>query len=239
MGDFKPFSAYIVEACRTAGGKKNGRLSGYHPAELGATVCDALIERTKADASQIEDVIFGCVSQVGAQSGNIGRNVVLACKKIPQTVPGTAVDRQCGSGQQAIHAAAQAVMSGVHDCVIAGGVEIMSAVPIGANIVDGFKAGHGNPMAESHLAKYGEDMKALKEFGMSPKSFSQFGGAELLAKKYNLTREDLDKFGVASQVRAASGVESKTNLLFLAIAYACWLHKYKVQTTIRCTTQSP
>lgn len=208
MGEFKPFSAYIVEAVRTAGGKKNGSLSGYHPADLGAAVCDALVDRTKCDASLIEDVVFGCVSQVGSQSGNIGRNVVLASKKIPETVPGTAVDRQCGSSQQAIHAAAQAVMSGVHDVVIAGGVEIMSAVPIGSNVVDGFKAGHGNPMAESHLAKYGEGLKKLKDFGMSSKTFSQFGGAELLAKKYGFSKADTDKFGAISQQRALAATKA-------------------------------
>jgi len=208
MGDFKPFTAYIVDACRTAGGKKNGKLSGYHPADLGAAVCDALVDRTKVDASLIEDVVFGCVSQVGSQSGNIGRNVVLASKKLPETVPGTAIDRQCGSSQQAIHSAAQAVMSGVHDVVIAGGVEVMSTVPIGSNVVDGFKAGHGQPMSESMLEKYGEQLKVLKQYGMSPKSFSQFGGAELLGKKYGFTKEDVDKFGFVSQQRAHAATQA-------------------------------
>mmetsp|Transcript_24703 Transcript_24703/g.51339 ORF Transcript_24703/g.51339 Transcript_24703/m.51339 type:complete len:416 (+) Transcript_24703:20-1267(+) len=208
MAGFKPFTAYIVDACRTAGGKKNGKLSGYHPADLGATVCDALVDRTKVDASQIEDVIFGCVSQVGSQSGNIGRNIVLASKNIPETVPGTAIDRQCGSSQQAIHTAAQAVMSGVHDCVIAGGVEVMSAVPIGANIIDGVQAGHGNPMTESATQKYGEQLKVFKNYGMSPKSFSQFGGAELLGKKYGFTKEDVDKFGFVSQQRAHAATQA-------------------------------
>jgi acetyl-CoA acetyltransferase family protein len=171
-------------------------------------VCDALIDRTKADASQVEDVIFGCVSQVGAQAGNIGRNVVLACKKLPQTVPGAAVDRQCGSGQQAIHAAAQAVMSGVHDCVIAGGVEVMSTVPIGSNIIDGVKAGHGQPMADAMLEKYGEDLKKLEEFDMSPNMFSQFGGAELLSKKYGFSKADLDNFGFLSQQRANAAAKA-------------------------------
>mmetsp|Transcript_126061 Transcript_126061/g.368394 ORF Transcript_126061/g.368394 Transcript_126061/m.368394 type:complete len:416 (-) Transcript_126061:92-1339(-) len=208
MADFKPFTAYIVEACRSAGGKKNGKLSGYHPAELGAAVCDALVERAKVDPSQIDDIIFGCVSQVGSQSGNVGRNVVLASKKIPETVPGTTVDRQCGSSQQAIHAAAQAVMSGTQDCVIAGGVEVMSTVPIGSNVVDGFKAGHGQPMSESMIEKYGEQLKVLKNYGMSPKSFSQFGGAELLGKKYGFTKEDVDKFGFVSQQRAHAATQA-------------------------------
>mmetsp|Transcript_14850 Transcript_14850/g.29292 ORF Transcript_14850/g.29292 Transcript_14850/m.29292 type:complete len:417 (-) Transcript_14850:109-1359(-) len=204
MDEFKPFGAYIVSACRTAGGKRNGRLSGYHPADLGATVCDALIQRTGVDAGKVEDVIFGCVSQVGAQAGNIARNVVLASKHLPESVPGVAVDRQCGSSQQSIHAAAQAVMSGTQDCVIAGGVEVMSTVPIGSNITDGMKEGHGMPFAASMIEKYNDELQALKEFGMSTKGFSQFGGAELLAKKYGLTREDVDRFGLQSQQRAVS-----------------------------------
>lgn len=208
MGDFKPFGAYIVAACRTAGGKRNGKLSGYHPADLGAAVCDALVERVKVDPSQIEDVIFGCVSQVGAQAGNIGRNVVLASRRLPETVPGTAVDRQCGSSQQAIHAAAQAVMSGTQDCVIAGGVEVMSTVPIGSNIIAGVKAGHGNPMSDSMTERYAKELQALKQFGMSPKVFSQFGGAELLAQKYGFSKEDVDKFGAASQQRALAAARA-------------------------------
>jgi len=209
MDEFKPFGAYIVAACRTAGGKRNGKLSGYHPADLGATVCDALVERTGIDGAQVEDVIFGCVSQVGAQAGNIGRNVVLASKLLPETVPGFAVDRQCGSSQQSIHAAAQAVMSGMQDCVIAGGVEVMSMVPIGSNIVDGIKEGHGNPFAASMIHKYKDELQGLKEFGMSTNSFSQFGGAELLSKKYGLTKEDVDRFGLQSQQRAASASRAK------------------------------
>lgn len=202
MGEFKPFTAYIVDACRSAGGKKNGRLSGYHPADLGAAVCDALMERTKIDPSQVEDVIFGCVSQIGSQGGNIGRNVVLASRHLPETVPGTSVDRQCGSSQQAIHFAAQAVMSGVQDCVIAGGVEVMSTVPIGSNIIAGFKAGHGMPMSSSQFEKYSDKLKAFEAYGMNPSQFSQFAGAELLGKKYSLTKEDTDKFATVSHQRA-------------------------------------
>jgi acetyl-CoA C-acetyltransferase len=202
MGEFRPFSAYIVDACRTAGGKKNGKLSGWHPADLGATVCDGLVERTKVDANLIEDVIFGCVCQSGAQAGNIGRNVVLASRHLPEHVPGTAVDRQCGSSQQAIHQGATAVMSGVHDVVIAGGVEVMSLVPIGANVIDSFKAGHGQPMSPAMVTKYQDGLKQFEDFGIDPRSFSQFGGAELLARKYNLSKEDVDKFAVASHKRA-------------------------------------
>lgn len=184
-----PHTAYIVECVRTAGGKKGGRLSGVHPVDLGASVLDEIVVRAGIDGSKIDEVIVGCVSQVGAQTGNIGRMMVLASKKIPQSVPGTSIDRQCGSSQQALHFACQAVMAGTHDCVIAAGVENMSQVPIGASIVDGFKAGHGQPAASLGIqANYGKGVQ-----------FSQFGGAELLAKKYNLTREELDKFGFASQ----------------------------------------
>jgi len=202
MGEFKPFTAYIVDACRTAGGKKNGKLSGWHPADLGATVCDGLVERTKIDAVHIEDVIMGCVMQTGAQAGNIGRNVVLASKHLPESVPGTAVDRQCGSSQQAIHQAATAVMSGIHDVIIAGGVEVMSTVPIGSNVIDSFKAGHGQPMSPGMLTKYQEQLKVFAEMGLDSRSFSQFGGAELLAKKYKLSKDDVDKFAVISHKRA-------------------------------------
>jgi acetyl-CoA acetyltransferase family protein len=208
MGDFKPFSAYIVDACRTAGGKKNGKLSGWHPADLGATVCDGLVERTKIDPSLVEDVIIGCVCQSGAQAGNIGRNVVLASRLLPESVPGTAVDRQCGSSQQAIHQGATAVMSGVHDCVIVGGVESMSLVPIGANIIDSFQAGHGQPMSPDMFAKYKDSLQQFTDLGLSPSTFSQFGGAELLSKKYGLTKEDLDKFAVASHKRAHEATQA-------------------------------
>src|SRR5258705_9002688 len=120
--------AFIVGAVRTAGGRKNGKLKNWHPIDLGAFVLDELVARTGADPALIEDVIFGCVDQVGAQSANIARNAVLA-SHLPESVPGTTVDRQCGSSQQALHFAAQAVMSGVHDVVIAGGVEVIGARP--------------------------------------------------------------------------------------------------------------
>merc|ERR1712232_33981 len=140
MGEFKPFNAYIVESVRSAGGKKNGRISGWHPVDLCTLVVDGLMDKTGVAGEHVEDVIVGVVSQVGAQALNLGRNVVLSSKKLPETVPGTVVDRQCGSGQQALHFACQAVMSGAQDCVIAAGVEVMSQVPIGANAIDGFKA---------------------------------------------------------------------------------------------------
>ena len=144
--------AYIVEAVRTAGGKRDGKLSLWHPADLGATVLNELVQRLDMDPSLVDDVIFGCVDQVGAQSGNIARNAVLS-SSFPESVPGTSVDRQCGSSQQAIHFAIQAVMSGTQDIVIGGGVEVMSMVPIGAAVKDGFDAGHGFPFDSDGMKK--------------------------------------------------------------------------------------
>ncbi|MGH0032785.1 MAG: acetyl-CoA C-acetyltransferase [Myxococcota bacterium] len=185
MGD-----AYIVGAVRTAGGRRNGKLKDIHPVDLGAKVLDELVARTGVDPAAIEDVIFGCVDQVGAQSANIARNAVLS-SSLPESVPGTTVDRQCGSSQQALHFAAQAVMSGVHDITIAGGVENMSMVPLGGNAIAGHKAGMGGP--------YGEGMK--KRY--PGKRFNQFAGAEMMAEKWGFSREDLDRFGLASHEKAA------------------------------------
>src|SRR5512133_2845146 len=126
--------AYIVATARTAGGRKGGRLAGWHPADLAASVLDSLIERSGADPAQVEDVIMGCVMQAGEQSNNIARNAIMA-SKLPESVPGTSIDRQCGSSQQALHFAAQAVMSGAMDIVIAGGVESMTRVPMGLSVM--------------------------------------------------------------------------------------------------------
>jgi acetyl-CoA C-acetyltransferase len=190
-------NAYIVSAVRTPGGKKNGSLSLWHPADLGAKVLDELVLQTGIDPVLIDDVIFGCVDQVGAQSGNVARNAILA-SSLPESVPGTSVDRQCGSSQQAIHFAIQAVMSGTQDVVIGGGVEIMSMVPIGASIKDGYEAGHGLPFDS-------EGMKTRYP-GIF---FSQFTGAELMAKKWNLSRQDLDNFALSSHQKAMLAVEGK------------------------------
>ena len=190
-------NAYIVSAVRTAGGKKNGSLSQWHPADLGAKVLDELVLQTGIDPALVDDVIFGCVDQVGAQSGNVARNAILA-STLPESVPGTSVDRQCGSSQQAIHFAIQAVMSGTQDVVIGGGVEIMSMVPIGASIKDGYEAGHGLPFDS-------EGMKARYP-GVF---FSQFTGAEMMAQKWNLSREDLDNFAFSSHQKAIAAVEGK------------------------------
>jgi len=149
-----PFGAYIVDCVRTAGGKRGGRLSQVHPTDLGAIVVDALIERTHIPPESVDDVIFGCVSQIGAQSANVARHVVLSSKYLPESVPGVTVDRQCGSSQQALHFAAQAVMSGTQDVVIAGGVEVMSLCPIGSSAMDGMAAGRGMPTGEAIQRKY-------------------------------------------------------------------------------------
>ena len=187
--------AYIVAAVRTATGRKNGRLSKIHPVDLGAAVVDELLDRTGVPSNAVDDVIFGCVNQVGAQAGNLGRNVSLS-SRLDVSVPGTTVDRQCGSSLQAFHFAAQAVMSGTQDLVICGGVEAMSLVPIGSNVADGLEKGHGKPKGER-----------LEEIYPGIE-FSQFTGAEMLAKKYQVGRSELDKFGVLSHQRAAAATRN-------------------------------
>jgi acetyl-CoA acyltransferase len=182
-------TAVIVDAVRTAGGKRNGKLSGWHPVDLAAETLNALVERNQIDPAVVEDVIMGCVMQAGAQSVNVARNAVLAAGW-PEEVPGTTVDRQCGSGQQAAHFAAQAVIAGAHDVVVAGGVEVMSQVPMGASIGDGK---YGLPFGPRMSQRY-QDVGGLVPQGIS---------AELIADKWGLTREDLDAFGAQSQQRAA------------------------------------
>ena len=183
--------AYIVEAVRTAGGRRNGRLSGVHPADLGAVSLDALVERSGVDPAAIDDVIIGCVTQVDQQSNHFGRNCVLA-SRLPQSVPAVTIDRQCGSSQQAVQFAAQAVMSGTQDIVIAGGVESMSRVPMGTAVPPG---GLG-PFPESILRRFG------------PQGFSQFRGAEMVAKKHDLARGALDRFALQSHQRAAAATQA-------------------------------
>ncbi|MFD0364680.1 thiolase family protein [Nocardia sp. GCM10030253] len=175
----------IVEAVRTPVGKRNGGLSGMHAADLSAVVLNALIERTGIDPAVIDDVAWGCVSQVGDQSSNIGRYAVLAAGW-PESIPGTTVNRACGSSQQALDFAAQAVMSGQQDVVVAGGVEVMSRVPLGAA-----KAG-GSPYGPKALARY-EDF-----------SFNQGISAELIVRKWGFTRAQLDEFSALSHERAAA-----------------------------------
>ncbi len=188
-------SAYIVGAVRTATGRKNGRLSNIHPVDLGAMVVDELVDRTGIPTDQVDDVIFGVVMQIGAQASNLGRNVSMS-SKLALEVPGTTVDRQCGSSLQAIQFAAQAVMSGTQDVVIAGGVEAMSKVEIGSNVRDGLEHGRGKPKGERLEAQYP---------GIQ---FSQFDGAELLAEKYDISRDELDRFGLLSHQRAAAATNN-------------------------------
>ena len=186
--------AYIVGAVRTATGRKKGRLSNLHPVDMGAIVVDELVDRTGIPTGAVDDVIFGVVMQIGAQASNLGRNVSLS-SKLDLEVPGTTVDRQCGSSLQAIQFAAQAVMSGTQDVVIAGGVEAMSTVEIGSNVRDGLEHGRGKPKGERLEVQYP---------GIQ---FSQFDGAELLAEKYEVSRDELDAFGLASHQRAAAATE--------------------------------
>lgn len=187
--------AFIVEALRTAGGRRGGRLAGWHPVDLAAEIINALVERTGADPGAVDDVFMGCVSQCGEQSSNVGRNAVLA-SRLPASVPGTSIDRQCGSSQQAVHFAAQAVMSGAMDMVIAAGVESMTRVPMGSPGALAQKAGLGHYQSPAIAQRY----------GAAP--FSQFTGAEMVARKYGLARETLDRYALQSHQRAAAAARS-------------------------------
>jgi acetyl-CoA C-acetyltransferase len=188
--------AYIVEAVRSAGGRRKGALAGVHPADLGGAVVDALVERTGIDPAVIEDVIVGCVSQAGEQAFAFGRNVVFA-SKLPDSVPAVTIDRQCGSSQQALHFAAQAVMSGTQDVVIAAGAESMTRVPMGSNYTLHAQAGLGvGPWSQKILRRYGV------------KEFSQFVGAQKIADKYGFSREQMDEYALHSHQRAAKAIKS-------------------------------
>jgi acetyl-CoA acyltransferase len=185
--------AVIVDVVRTAGGKRNGALSGWHPVDLGAEVLKALAERNDLDPGLVDDVIMGCVMQVGAQSLNVGRNAVLAAG-YPETVPSTTIDRQCGSSQQAYHFAAQGVMAGAYDVAIAAGVEVMSLVPMGASIGSGTGFPFGAAVDRYADVELIEGHKGLVGQGVS---------AEIIANEWDLTRDDLDAFGARSQQLAA------------------------------------
>ncbi|CAN5490711.1 acetyl-CoA C-acetyltransferase [soil metagenome] len=188
--------AYIVAAVRTAGGRRNGALAGWHPADLGGRILDELVARTGVDPAAIEDVIAGCVTQGGEQAFALARNVVLASSQ-PHSIPATTVDRQCGSSQQAIHFAAQAVISGTQDLVVALGVESMSRVPMLSNYRLYAEAGIGSgPWSGRIQQRYGV------------KEFSQFVGAEMVADKYALNREQLDAFALESHRRGAAATRA-------------------------------
>jgi acetyl-CoA acyltransferase len=181
--------AVIVEAVRTPVGRRNGALSGVHAVDLSAHVLAALAERSGIDPAQVDDVIWGCVSQVGEQGFNIGRNAVLAAGW-PESVPGTTVDRQCGSSQQALHFAAAGVVSGQYDVAVAGGVEVMSRVPMGSTATTG-----GMPFGPKVLERYDNVM------------FNQGLGAEMIAERWGLSRTRLDEFSLASHEKAAAAVD--------------------------------
>ncbi|CAN5851099.1 thiolase family protein [soil metagenome] len=186
-------TAVIVDAVRTAGGKRNGQLSGWHPVDLAAETLKALVERNDLDPALVDDVIMGCVMQVGAQGLNIGRNAVLAAG-FPESVPSTSVDRQCGSSQQSAHFAAQGVMAGAYDIVIAAGVEVMSLVAMGASMM---APNTGPPFGPKVMERYA-DVGGLVPQGIS---------AELIADKWGLSRDDLDGFGARSQQLALRATE--------------------------------
>ena len=185
--------AVIVDAVRTPGGKRNGKLAGWHPADLGAEVLTALAERNDLDPALVDDVIMGCVMQVGAQSLNVGRNAVLGAGW-PETVPSTTIDRQCGSSQQSAHFAAQGVMSGAYDIAVAAGVEVMSMVPMGSSAMT---PNTGFPFGDKMTARYDE------VGGLVPQGIS----AELIADKWDLSREDLDTYAARSQRLAEQATE--------------------------------
>jgi acetyl-CoA C-acetyltransferase len=187
--------AYIVAAARTAGGRKGGRLAGWHPADMAGEVLNSLVDRTGADPALVEDVIMGCVGQFAEQSTNVARNAVLA-SKLPESVPGTSVDRQCGSSQQALHFAAATVMAGTMDVVIAAGVESMTRVPMAAP----FKAAK-----EAGLGTYKSPRMDERYPGIQ---FSQFAGAEMVAKKYDLSKDVLDEWAYRSHQRAIAATQA-------------------------------
>jgi acetyl-CoA C-acetyltransferase len=189
--------AYIVDAVRTPVGRRGKSLAAIHPADLGAHVISALIERTKIDPAAVEDVIFGCVDAIGPQAGDIARTAWLAAG-MPEEVPGTTVDRQCGSSQQAVHFAAQAVMSGTADLVVAGGVQNMSAIPISAAMLVGQQFGFDDPFSGSRgwIQRYGDQ------------EISQFRSAEMIAERWDISREEMEGFALESHRRAVDAIDS-------------------------------
>jgi acetyl-CoA C-acetyltransferase len=188
--------AYIVDAVRTAGGRRNGRLMGWHPADMAAEMFNALLDRTRIDPAAVDDVILGCVTQGGEQSASLGRTAVLG-SRLPRSVPAVTIDRQCGSSQQAMHFAAQAVMSGTQDVVIAAGAESMSRVPMFSNVALYANAGVGTgPWSK----------RVLDRFEVA--GFSQFRGAQMIADSYGFSRNELDEFALESHRRAAEAARS-------------------------------
>ncbi|HVJ97840.1 MAG TPA: acetyl-CoA C-acyltransferase, partial [Acidimicrobiia bacterium] len=183
--------AYIVDAVRSPVGRRNGGLAKVHPADLGAHSISALMDRVDVDPGAVDDVVFGCVDTIGPQAGDIARTCWLVAG-MPDEVPGTTVDRQCGSSQQAVHFAAQAVMSGTSDLVVAGGVQNMSAIPISAAMLAGQEFGFETPFAGSPGWE--------KRYGTQ--EVSQFRSAEMIAEKWDITRDDMEAFAIESHERA-------------------------------------
>ena len=188
--------AYIVDAVRTPVGRRAGGLASAHPADLGAHVISALIDRTGVDPLAVDDVVFGCVDAIGPQAGDIARTAWLAAG-LPEAVPGVTVDRQCGSSQQAVHFAAQAVLSGTADVVVAGGVQNMSQIPIAAAMLAGQQFGIDDPFSGSAgwRARYGTE------------EISQFRGADLIAEKWGIGRAEMEQFALASHERAVRAID--------------------------------
>ena len=185
--------AYLVDAVRTPAGRRGGGLAGAHPADLGAHVIRALLARTDVDPLAVDDVVFGCVDTIGPQAGDIARTAWLAAG-LPEAVPGVTVDRQCGSSQQAVHFAAQAVLSGTADLVLAGGVQNMSQIPIAAAMLAGQAYGFADPFSGSDgwQARYGEQ------------EISQFRAADMIAAKWGIGRAEMERFALASHERAVA-----------------------------------
>ena len=183
--------AYLVDAVRTPVGRRGGALAGIHPADLGAHVLRALVERNDLDPLAVNDVYFGCVDTIGPQAGDIARTAWLAAG-LPEEIPGTTIDRQCGSSQQALHFAAQAVMSGTEDVIVAGGVQNMSMIPISSAMTTGEQFGFSDPFSGS---KGWQERYGTQEV-------SQFRSAEMVADKWNLSRDDLEEFAFESHQRA-------------------------------------
>jgi len=189
--------AYIVDAVRTPVGKRNGGLAGVHPADMGAHVISAVVSRTGVDPAAIDDVVIGCLDNIGAQAGDIARTAALAAG-LPETVPGVTIDRQCGSSQQSVHFAAQAVMSGTMDLVIAGGIQNMSQYPILCAFKAGEPYGANNPWTGSQgwEARYGAGL------------LSQFAGAEAIASQWGISREEMEEFALRSHERALQAIKN-------------------------------
>jgi acetyl-CoA C-acetyltransferase len=189
--------AYIIDAVRTAVGKRNGALAGMHPIDLGVHAFRGLFERVDVDPGAVDDVIVGCVDALGGQGGNIGRNAWLAAG-YPEEVPGVTVDRQCGSSQQAISFGAQAIMSGTADVILAGGIQNMSQIPIASAMVVGRQFGFTTPTNESEnwRHRYGDE------------EISQFRGAELIAERWNLSRQEMEQYALASHERALAAIRA-------------------------------